>query len=258
MGDDVRWVGNENGMGRETEWSVTPLYPEISESIRIENERLKISATAEDLGSRELITEAKTLYWYPSEVDVSIRPGWFYHAEEDDQVKSLSQLVDIYFQSVGMNSVLLLNVPPDRRGRIHETDVAVLRQFDNYLSSLFENELLTDGEIEWRARTGDSREYMVRKGETINTVMLQEDISKGQRVESFRVEGWIEEEWITLAEGTTIGYKRLLRFGDVAPERIKVTIQGTRDIANIIKVGAYDASPLKDNHKEFRLNEEPI
>jgi alpha-L-fucosidase len=99
---------------------------------------------------------------------------------------------------------------------------------------------------------------MVRKGETINTVMLQEDISKGQRVESFRVEGWIEEEWITLAEGTTIGYKRLLRFGDVAPERIKVTIQGTRDIANIIKVGAYDASPLKDNHKEFRLNEEPI
>ncbi|HCC85295.1 MAG TPA: alpha-1,3/4-fucosidase [Porphyromonadaceae bacterium] len=257
-GDDVRWVGNENGMGRETEWSVTPLHPEISESIRIENERLKISATAEDLGSRALITEAKTLYWYPSEVDVSIRPGWFYHPDEDDQVKSLSQLVDIYFQSVGMNSVLLLNVPPDRRGRIHETDAALLRQFDNYLSSLFENELLTDGEIEWRARSGASREYMVKKEETINTVMLQEDIRKGQRVESFRVEGWIEEEWITLAEGTTIGYKRLLRFGDVAPERIKVTIQGTRDIAHIIKVGAYYASPLLDNQKEIRLNEEPL
>lgn len=244
MGDDVRWVGNENGLGRETEWSVTPLYPEINESIRSENERLNISHTAEDLGSRELIKESKTLYWNPSEVDVSIRPGWFYHPEEDDKVKSLSQLIEIYFQSVGMNSVLLLNVPPDTRGRIHENDAERLRQFGNYLSILFENELLIDGEMEWKARTGASREYMVRKGETINTVMLQEDIRKGQRVESFTVEGWINEEWSSLAEGTTIGYKRLLHFGDVVPEKIRVTIHGTRDISHILKVGAYYAPPL--------------
>ena len=82
---------------------------------------------------------------------------------------------------------------------------------------------------------------MVRKGETINTVMLQEDIRKGQRVESFTVEGWINEEWSSLAEGTTIGYKRLLHFGDVVPEKIRVTIHGTRDIAHILKAGAYYA-----------------
>lgn len=244
MGDDVRWVGNEKGLGRETEWSVTPLYPEINESIRSENERLNISHTAEDLGSRELIKESKTLYWNPSEVDMSIRPGWFYHPEEDDKVKTLSQLIDIYFQSVGMNSVLLLNVPPDTRGRIHENDAERLRQLGNYLSTLFENELLTEGELVWKARTGASTEYMIKKGATINTVMLQEDIRKGQRVESFTVEGWINQEWSSLAEGTTIGYKRLLRFGDVAPEKIRVTIHGTRDIAHILKVGAYFASPL--------------
>ena len=249
MGDDVRWVGNENGLGRETEWSVTPLYPDINELIISENERLKISHTSEDLGSRELIKEAKTLYWNPSEVDVSIRPGWFYHPEEDDRVKSLSQLVDIYFQSVGMNSVLLLNVPPDTRGRIHDTDVERLRQFGNYLSTLFGNEMLIDGDITWKARTGASREYMIKEEGKINSVMFQEDIRKGQRVESFMVEGWIGEEWTTLAEGTTIGYKRLLRFEDAAPEKIRVTIHGARDIAHILKVGAYYAPPLADDQE---------
>lgn len=121
MGNDVRWVGNEDGLGRETEWSVTPLQPDINDAIINENIRLDISPTAEDLGSRRLIAEAKTVYWYPSEVDVSIRPGWFYHPEEDQAVKTLPQLVDIYFQSVGMNSVLLLNIPPDKRGRLYET-----------------------------------------------------------------------------------------------------------------------------------------
>ena len=246
MGDDVRWVGNENGLGRETEWSVTPLYPEINESIKIENKRLNITHTSEDLGSRELIREATTLYWNPSEVDVSIRPGWFYHPEENDQLKSLSQLVDIYFQSVGMNSVLLLNVPPDTRGRIHENDVERLTQFGNYLTTLFENELLIDGQMIWKARTGATREYIVRTDETINTVMLQEDIRKGQRVESFTVEGWIGQEWRTLAEGTTIGYKRLLRFEDAKPGKIRVTIHGTRDVALIIKVGAYYAPLLAE------------
>ncbi|NCD14482.1 MAG: alpha-1,3/4-fucosidase, partial [Bacteroidia bacterium] len=154
MGDDVRWVGNEEGLGRETEWSVTPLNPDINESILSENERLNLSPTTSDLGSRELITDAKTLYWYPSEVDVSIRPGWFYHEDEDDQVKSLQELAEIYFRSVGMNSVLLLNVPPDKRGRLHDTDVERLRQFGNWISSIFQDEKLTDGEIAWKARSG--------------------------------------------------------------------------------------------------------
>lgn len=253
MGDDVRWVGNEHGLGRQTEWSVTPLNPDINETIQSENQRLKISPTAEDLCSRELIMEAKTLYWYPSEVDVSIRPGWFYHPEEDHQVKSLQQLVDIYFQSVGMNSVLLLNVPPDTRGRLHETDVERLRQFGSYIATIFQNEQLADGEISWKARSGTSREFMMTADETINTVLLQEEIQKGQRVEAFRVEGWIDDGWLLLAEGTTIGYKRLVRFEDAAPSKLRVTITETRDIANIKKVGAYYAPSLEGGQQKETL-----
>ncbi len=255
MGDDVRWVGNEQGLGRATEWSVTPLQPDINEAIINENIRLGISPTAEDLGSRQLIEEARAIYWYPSEVDVSIRPGWFYHPEQDHQVKTLQELVDIYYQSVGMNSVLLLNIPPDTRGRLHEVDVERLRQFGAYLNTTFQHEKLTDGENEWKARSGATKEFNVLPGETINTVLLQEDISKGQRVEEFRVEGWINDEWLTLAEGTTIGYKRLLKFDDASPTRLRVTVTETRDIANISKVGAYHAPILEDNRREQKLSD---
>ncbi|WP_294079128.1 alpha-L-fucosidase [Proteiniphilum sp. UBA5384] len=244
MGNDIRWVGNEDGLGRETEWSATPLQPDISDTHINENLRLDISPTAEDLGSRRLIAEAQSIHWYPSEVDVSIRPGWFYHPEEDEKVKTLSQLVDIYFHSVGMNSVLLLNIPPDKRGKLHETDRQRLRQLGNYISQTFDNEMLTNGNMEWKARAGAIREFNVIPGETINTVMLQEDIRKGQRVEEFAVEGWVDDEWIELASGSTVGYKRLLRFDDVTVPKIRVIISGTRDIANISKIGAYHAPHL--------------
>ena len=91
MGNDIRWVGNESGLGRETEWSVTPLNPDINEAITEENKRLEINPMSSDLGSRDLIAKARKLYWYPSEVDVSIRPGWFYHQEQDHQVKTLQR-----------------------------------------------------------------------------------------------------------------------------------------------------------------------
>ena len=118
MGDDVRWVGNEKGYGRETEWSATALVPGIYSRSDSINTVLGLKNKSEDLGSRALLEQATELFWYPSEVDVSIRPGWFYHREEDDKVKSLSTLVDIYFKSVGYNSVLLLNIPPDTWGLI--------------------------------------------------------------------------------------------------------------------------------------------
>ncbi len=255
MGDDVRWVGNEKGLGRETEWSVTPLQPNINEAITNENKRLNISPTSKELGSRQLISEAQTLYWYPSEVDVSIRPGWFYHPEQDNQVKTLQQLVNIYFNSVGMNSVLLLNIPPDKRGRIHEVDAERLNLFGSYIRNTFRNEKLNDGEAAWKARSGASKEFSILPGETINTVMLQEDIRKGQRVEEFILEGLVNNKWVKLAEGTTIGYKRLLKFNDVAPTVLRVTISETRDIANIAKVGAYYAPLLEETAKETRLSD---
>ena len=255
MGDDVRWVGNESGLGRATEWSVTPLQPDINKTIVTENNRLNITPTSEDLGSNELIIESKSIYWYPSEVDVSIRPGWFYHPEQDHHVKTLPELVDIYFQSVGMNSVLLLNVPPDKRGLLHEIDVDHLQQFGAYIRSTFKNEKLIDGEVEWKARSGATKEFNIIQGDIVNTVLLQEDILKGQRVEEFTVEGLVNDEWIKITEGTTIGYKRLLRFNDTQATKIRITIDETRDIANIKKVGVYYAPVLKGSVMEVKLTD---
>ncbi len=254
MGDDVRWVGNEKGLGRETEWSVTPLRSVNRENAIEENKRLEISATAKDLGSRKLIEKAKSIYWYPSEVDVSIRPGWFYHPEQDAQVKTLEHLVDIYYQSVGMNSVLLLNIPPDTRGLIHEVDAARLKEFGEYIEKTFADNKMDVSFSYWRAKTGDYREYQIKDGQTINTVLLQEDIQKGQRVEVFKVEGLIDGSWTKLAEGTTIGYKRLLRFDDVSPEKIRITITETRFSANINNIGVYYAAPFNDEGSLIELS----
>ena len=254
MGDDVRWVGNEKGLGRETEWSVTPLRADIHADASEENERLEISATAKDLGSRTLIENAKAIYWYPSEVDVSIRPGWFYHPEQDAQVKTLEELVNIYYQSVGMNSVLLLNIPPDTRGLIHETDVARLKEFGQYIEKTFAENKLNESHSYWRAKNGDYKEYAIKEGEVINTVLLQEDIKKGQRVEVFKVEGLIDGNWTKLAEGTTIGYKRLLRFDDVSPEKIRITITETRFGSNIKEIGAFYAPPFNEQGSLIELN----
>ena len=113
MGDDVRWVGNEGGMGRDTEWSATAMAPGSYTEKNEAMAALGIDNMSKDLGSRELIAKAQEAYWYPSEVDVSIRPGWFYHADQDERVRSLANLVNIYYRSVGCNSVLLLNIPPD-------------------------------------------------------------------------------------------------------------------------------------------------
>jgi len=136
MGPDVRWVGTESGYGRETEWSVVPFSSDSlkKNSAIMHPDSLKadflppVDVMQQDLGSREKIMGADRLIWYPSEVDVSIRPGWFYHENEDSLVKSPDKLADIYFSSVGRNSVLLLNVPPDKRGLIHENDVKSLRE----------------------------------------------------------------------------------------------------------------------------------
>ena len=144
MGDDVRWVGNEGGLGRETEWSATVIAPGSYTHKKAANEALGLQEMSKDLGSRDLVAKAQEAYWYPSEVDVSIRPGWFYHAEQDGEVRSLANLVNIYYRSVGCNSVLLLNIPPDRRGLIHETDVQRIKELSSYLTNTFSTSAITD------------------------------------------------------------------------------------------------------------------
>jgi alpha-L-fucosidase len=238
-GNDVRRACGSDGLGRDTEWSVTPLQPPVSEAAIGENLRLKITPTAKDLGSRRLIAEAKTVHWYPSAVNVPLRPGHFHHPEEDEMLKTPSQLTDIYCHTVGMNSVLVLSVSPDRQGLLPPADAERLKQFGTRIARIFGNEKLINGNAEWKAPAGTAKEYGIIPGETINTLLLREEIRKGQRVEKFAVQGWIDDEWVDLAAGTTIGNKRLLRFHNVSPSRLRVIITETRDIATITRAGAY-------------------
>ena len=258
MGDDVRWVGNEKGIGRETEWSATALTPGIYPRSGEQNKELGIFGKAKDLGGRDIVARATELFWYPSEVDVSIRPGWFYHADQDKQVKSLNHLTDIYFKSVGYNSVLLLNIPPDLRGLINENDVQRLKEFSSYLKKTFARNYVLKGNEAWHGTSGTVRQYDIRKDALVNAFMIQEDISKGQRIESFLVEAYKDGSWIHMAEGTTVGYKRLVRFSDTRPERIRVTIRSARGVANVAAVGLFYAEPLADKNEEIQLSDVPV
>lgn len=207
-GDDVRWVGNEGGVGRETEWSVTPLVPSIYAYSDSVNEALQITAMSKNIGSREVIEKADKLYWWPSEVDVSIRPGWFYSSSQEPH--SLRRLADIYLQSVGRNSVLLLNIPPDTRGRINEKDVKRLQEFRAWIDENFTNNLI------------DSLPAVV------NTVVLSEDINQGQRVEQFEIEAYVDSLWTPVTQGTTIGKKRILTFDPVKADSLRLKVNSWR------------------------------
>ena len=254
-GPDIRWVGNEDGLARESEWSVLPT---------------KMNAMTKDLGHRKYLKDAKELVWYPAECDVSIRPGWFYHATQDDKVKSLEHLLEIYYRSIGRNSVLLLNIPPDRRGLFHENDVARLKEFRSVLDETFRINLaagsqvkasnvrhdspayqanhITDGKKETYWTTDDgviraSFEVDLGKPALFDRMMIQEYIGLGQRVESFRLEAGLQGEWKMISEATTIGYKRILRFPEVTADHVRITITDSRHCPVINGLGLYRSSP---------------
>ena len=264
-GPEIRWIGNELGIGRETEWSVIP----VKGSILATNNR------AYDLGSRERLAGAERLVWWGAEADVSIRPGWFYHAAQDDKVKSLEHLLGIYYASVGQNAVLLLNVPPDRRGLIHENDAARLAEFRKALDVTFRVNLaagrpavatetrgdvisrvlvspvhgaerLTDGDpgTFWTADetvTSASLEVDLGGKKTFNVALLQEPIALGQRVEQFTLDAWSASGWREFARGSTVGYKRLLRFDDVTTDRVRITVLRSRCAPRLSEFGLYHA-----------------
>jgi len=268
MGPDLRWVGTESGYGRESEWSVVPLT--IKETVKtpsLDGLFVPADMTAADLGSREKIRQAKALAWYPAETDVSIRPGWFYHAKEDGEVKSPEKLLDIYFSSVGRNSVLLLNVPPDRRGRIHENDAANLLGFRRLLDGIFETNLaaragikasnaagghpassILDGdEISfWQASEGEESaaiEFDLGRDGAFDVALLRENIRVGQRVEEFSLQAWDGKDWVTFAAGTTIGYKRLLRFPEATARKVRLVISRSRTEPTLAAFGLFSSRP---------------
>lgn len=261
-GPDVRWVGTESGYGRETEWSVVPGDRMKNETIASESQQKDefkpVDLMNKDLGSREVIFKAKSLVWYPAETDVSIRPGWFYHPAEDNKVKSPEKLLDIYFSSVGRNGVLLLNIPPDKNGLIHQSDIAALAGFDALKKKVFEKNLLTGAQIAGSNRqhlkalldekpntflpTKDSTltiPFKTAAPVTFDVLLLQENIEKGQRVEAFVLEYKEGNEWKIATQGTTIGHKRLLRFPSVTASEIRLKITQSRLNPYLSDVGLY-------------------
>jgi alpha-L-fucosidase len=252
-GPGVRWIGNERGVAGETNWNtITP-----------------DTLFAGKAGIEKLLNEGSEngTHWIPGEVDVSIRKGWFYHAEEDSLVKTPQQLFDIYLTSVGRGSTLLLNVPPDRRGLVHENDVASLKGFRELLDMEFKTNLalnkpvyaehvrgeaaqyegknMTDGikDTYWATDdsvTTSSFEIDLQGTQTVKYLVLQEYIPLGQRVKSFLVS--VEQNGIyePIEDFTTIGYKRIIKFNNpIACERVKVTILESKACPVISNVEVY-------------------
>lgn len=258
LGLDARWAGNEGGYAREAEWSAQAYKPAAYMDAAY-NEKYGLKPTNEDLGSRNILEKVPALFWFPAEVDVSIRaptaaaPGdgiwdqWFFHAGKQ-KVRTLNELLDIYYKSVGRNANLLLNFPVDRDGVIPSEDVNRINEFKNYLNSTFSTGFFKDKDTSYiNVNNGKSKEYKLSSKTKVNVLVIQEDISKGQRVESFSIQYFddVSSSYkdVTLAEISkkteTIGYKRIIKFNTVTTDKIKITINKTRLPANIASVNVY-------------------
>jgi len=250
-GPDVRWVGNERGVAFDTSWNAIDLrgiYPGAPGYTKL--------AAGDPNGAD----------WAPPEVDVSIRPGWFYHPAEDARVKSLDRLIEIYEQSVGRGTNLLLNIPPDRRGLIPDVDAARLREFGAAIAAAYKTDLARDARASSTAARGRDRAFdasRVNDGDAstywttddgatsasielewkqpvdLSRLVLQEQIALGQRVERWTAEAWVDGKWSPLAQGTTIGRKRIARVPTTTTSRVRVTIAQSRACPAISTIGVY-------------------
>jgi len=237
MGPDVRWCGNEAGHCRESEWSVVPAQmtdrvaiAKASQQADDASFRVRIPEDSADLGSREALAGYTEFVWYPAEVDVSIRPGWFYHTSEDEQVRSLDNLIDIYLESVGGNAAFLLNIPPHFDGYIHENDMKRLEELGDWIRSSFAENRLEEAEI---TACGDRENpcFVAKAPASVspNYLMLQEDIAQGQQIEAFTLLYLQDGQWHEALGGTVVGHKRICRIpGGIESDTWKLKINACR------------------------------
>lgn len=254
-GPDVRWCGNEAGHCRKAEWSVVPAELRDAERIAKKSQQIddpsfarRIDSQDEDLGSRDVVARAKELIWYPAEVDTSIRPGWFYHQNEDEYVRSSDELLEIYLSSVGANASLLLNIPPDFHGLIAQADCNVLLELGQKLEKLFANDLTKKAVVKADSEeklhsiiyaTDDSSQsfWQVEKGKLtavislsfaephkIACIVLGEELTQGQRIES----GEVFADNSKICDFTVVGHKRICLFPKHMFRRIIIKITSSR------------------------------
>ena len=269
-GPDVRWCGNEAGDTREAEWSVVPLRTQDTEKIKENSQQSddesfrqrRISASDQDLGSREILANEPDLVWYPAEVDTSIRPSWFWHASEDDKVRPLEKLIDIYEKSVGGNATLLLNIPPTSEGLFHQHDVARLQQFGQYLADCYGDNLAASAAVTASpaapghdigcALTADESYYLPAQENVpaeitlawpeeiaFRRIVLQEQISQSQRVERYAIDALVNGQWREIAAGRVIGHKRIVVLEKTAAQAIRIRIEDARVAPTIRFIGVY-------------------
>ena len=254
---DIRWIGNESGWAGETNWSPYSLDKETH-------------YTQNQWGMKD------GNQWLPGECDVSIRPGWFYHHREDHQVRTVPNLVDLYYRSVGHNANFLLNFPVALNGQIHPVDSARAVDWyhtiqaelkDNLLAGIqpkasetrggaYKASNVTDDNWDSYWATSDgmtsgSLTFPLPTGTSLNRVMIQEYIPLGQRVKSFVVEYKEGDQWLPVKcneETTTVGYKRLLRFETVETEELRIRFTDARGCLCISEAGAYYAPDATENY----------
>ena len=240
-GPDIRWCGNEAGDVRKSEWSVVPARSALAESVQDcrqqsddeEFRQRKITSDMEDLGSRAVLEGEHALIWYPAEVNTSIRPGWFYHSEEDDQVKSLEELVHIYLGSVGGNATFLLNIPPMPNGLLHENDVERLKELGEWQKGSFSRNLLEE------SHRPVELVFALDEAEDAGYLVLKEEIRYSQRVEAFEVFVRDQGEWEKVYTGTVIGYKKIIPIFKENVREIRIVLNDYRVLPQISFVGVY-------------------
>lgn len=260
-GPDVRWCGNEQGQTRGAEWNVIPLnvspnefdWPDMTDTDLASIDKL-----------REMVGRDGYLHWYPAETNTSIRHGWFWR-DEEQYVKTTEEIMDIWYRSVGGNTVFLLNVPPNCDGLFPQRDSKVLLQvgkiirntFDTNLaegataqasatnSPEFETDNALDGDIDtcWMSPPGTTESEItvtLNGNKTFNRVMFQEQIKDfGQRIAEFAVDAYIDGKWQQIADGKTVGYKRICRTEDITSNKVRIRILDSRECPTISNFGLY-------------------
>lgn len=273
VGSEVRWVGNEAGSSRESEWNVVSRGNAANQNWQTsedqQEELTSVNATAEDLGSRELLVKYQDLVWYPAEVDVSIRKGWFYHW--DQSPKSLEHLLQIYYKAVGGNSSLLLNVTPNKKGLIPDEDVARLKEMGDAIKASMSNpmsvesinvgdgttmtaldaattaNLLDESTYDGYTLSKENNEYVIEikldEPGQLGRIDLREDQRSSQRVEEFEV--WVLNsetgKWQLIGDSTIIGNRRILMFENApTTDTVRITIKQSRSNPVLRSISLYE------------------
>jgi len=255
VGPDCRWVGNESGVAGDPCWATLN-----------DDGWCPGQADAKQLNSGHRFGKK----WIPAEADFSIRPGWFWHAEQNDRVRSAEDLWDHYFQTVGRGAAMNLNIPPDADGQIYGRDVNTLAEFGRRLKQTFAFNLAASARVTASNVRGGQRKFSghnlvdnnletywatddavttpevtleFKKPVTFDIVSLREYLPLGQRIGAFALDQWQDGAWVQFAQGTSIGNRRLWRGANITTEKVRLRITESPVCPALAELGLFAEVP---------------